>query len=149
LLRNPTVKNISLSADRFRDGIDARSKQITEWVTKASEEASNPVASTSSTADTNENQKAENKKDESTHTKAKKEDKPAETSTISYFLRSKQQEEQNEEVDEEIQVISENVKKKRPTAILRPKTIGAKRKTRKPTATGSPKKKISEFFKKQ
>ncbi|VDN03998.1 unnamed protein product [Thelazia callipaeda] len=46
---NPTVKNISLSADRFREGIDSRSKQITEWVTKAVDKTiSGVVVNTSS-----------------------------------------------------------------------------------------------------
>lgn len=35
-LRDPPLRNIFLSADRFRDGVDIRSRRITEWVTQAS-----------------------------------------------------------------------------------------------------------------
>ncbi|MCP9258396.1 DNA polymerase eta [Dirofilaria immitis] len=47
---DPSVKNITLSADRFREGIDGRSKQITEWVTTAMDKAMNSVSNTSNSA---------------------------------------------------------------------------------------------------
>ncbi|EFO21944.1 hypothetical protein LOAG_06542 [Loa loa] len=49
---DPSVKNITLSADRFREGIDGRSKQITEWVTTAINRAVNSVTDASTSADT-------------------------------------------------------------------------------------------------
>lgn len=62
------MKNITLSASRFHEGIDSRSKQITEWVTQAVEKVLNigAAASSSVTAE------AESKKDAET---AKTEDK--------------------------------------------------------------------------
>lgn len=39
--RKPPVKHIWLSADRFRDGIDTRSRCITDWVIKATKKVLN------------------------------------------------------------------------------------------------------------
>ncbi|KAL4003789.1 impB/mucB/samB family protein [Acanthocheilonema viteae] len=48
---DPSVKNITLSASRFREGIDGRSKQITEWVTKAVDRTANSIVEASSSTD--------------------------------------------------------------------------------------------------
>lgn len=50
-VREPSVKNITLSANRFREGIDGRSKQITEWVTKAMDRVVNSMVDASTSED--------------------------------------------------------------------------------------------------
>lgn len=128
---NPSVKNIMLSADRFRDGIDSRSKQITEWVIKLTDMVSPvPIASTSGT---NVENLGKSSKENKTSLKFPKE---------SYSLRC------ISENDDDIQIIGQEVGKKYITCD-RSKIIGRRRKKVKTKKLSSPKKKISDFFKKQ
>ena len=42
LFRHPPIKNISMSASRFREGVDSQTKQITLWAEKAIQRSLTP-----------------------------------------------------------------------------------------------------------
>ncbi|CAG9529501.1 unnamed protein product [Cercopithifilaria johnstoni] len=131
---DPSVKNITLSANRFREGIDGRSKQITEWVTEAIDRAVNSVASTS--------------------TDTRNEAMPSEkmTKTSSQTLTSVHHlQRQVEEQDDDIQIISDVRKETKSTAVAVRSKITVKKRRKKGVRDKSspPMKKISDFFKKQ
>nr|CRZ23200.1 BMA-POLH-1 [Brugia malayi] len=136
---DPSVKNIALSADRFREGIDGRSKQITEWVTKAIDVAENSVLDASTGEDTRSLAvPIENVAKTS-----------VQTSADVHHSRREVQEENDD--DDDIQIISDTKKEKKViTAAIHSKTTAKKRKKRRVMKKLSPPtRKISDFFKKQ
>uniref|UniRef100_A0A915PXI5 DNA polymerase eta n=1 Tax=Setaria digitata TaxID=48799 RepID=A0A915PXI5_9BILA len=132
---NPSVKNITLSADRFREGVDTRSKQITEWVTKAVDKVINPVVDASSSADIN-NPRIPNE----SLTKAS-----LQTSKNVHCSETKAQ-----QSSDDVQVIG-TVEKKRSNNINAHSKVNVKKRRKGVVARNPslPMKKISDFFKKQ
>ncbi|VBB34402.1 unnamed protein product [Acanthocheilonema viteae] len=124
---DPSVKNITLSASRFREGIDGRSKQITEWVTKAVDRTANSIVEASSSTDI----------------------RNAVISSEKMSMHYSQR--QIQEQDDDIQIISDVRKETRGINVaLRPKTTVKKQRRKGVRKKSSPPvKKISDFFKKQ
>ncbi|OZC08458.1 hypothetical protein X798_04519 [Onchocerca flexuosa] len=136
---DPSVKNISLSADQFREGIDGRSKQITEWITRAMDKAMNSVADTS----TGDNIK-------SLAMPSKKVAKISSQTSSQTLTSMHCSEREGQEEDDDIQIISDVNKKTCTTIAIPSKTIIRKRKKRRePEKSNSSIRKISDFFKKQ
>ncbi|KAM3722897.1 DNA polymerase eta [Dirofilaria immitis] len=114
---DPSVKNITLSADRFREGIDGRSKQITEWVTTAMDKAMNSVSNTSNSAGIGSSAMSNEKLT-----------KPSPENLVTMHHSEREAQEQ----DEDIQIILDVKKKMTSTfTAVRPKTTIKKRKKRK------------------
>ncbi|KAK6102639.1 impB/mucB/samB family protein [Brugia pahangi] len=139
---DPSVKNIALSADRFREGIDGRSKQITEWVTKAIDVAENSVLDASTGEDTKSLAvPIENVAKTSVQTSV----------DVHHSRREVQKENDDDDDDDDIQIICDTKKEKKViTAAIHSKTTAKKRKKRRVMKKLSPPtRKISDFFKKQ
>ncbi|VDK76571.1 unnamed protein product [Litomosoides sigmodontis] len=120
---DPSVKNITLSVNRFRDGIDGRSKQITEWVMKAVDKNINNAATPNEMMSETSSQTLTNVHHSQRHV---------------------------EKQDDDIQIIADVRKEARTTtAAVRPKTTVKKRRKKVQEKSTPPMKKISDFFKKQ
>ncbi|VDM08207.1 unnamed protein product [Wuchereria bancrofti] len=133
---DPSVKNIALSADRFREGIDGRSKQITEWVTKAIDVAEYSVLDASTGEDT---------------TSLAIPTENVTKTSLQALTDAHHSRREIQEDDDDIQIIFDTKKEKKAIiTAIHPKTTAKKRKKRKVIEKLSPPtRKISDFFKKQ